>query len=66
METTAVSPKDTIWFLLLIFSADVGGMLGLCLGASVLTLIEFAEFGVFTSSGVYKRKMFQSKVMPKT
>ena len=59
-------PKDTVSFLLFILSADVGGMLGLCLGASVLTLMEFAEFGVSASSGIYKRKILQSKVVPKT
>ena len=66
VEATAISPKDTVSFLLFILSADVGGMLGLCLGASVLTLMEFAEFGVFASSGIYKRKILQSKVVPKT
>ena len=33
--------------LIMLFSGDVGGVLGLLLGASAFTIIEFAQFTIF-------------------
>lgn len=33
--------------IIMLFSGDVGGVLGLFLGASAFTIIEFAQFTVF-------------------
>ena len=44
-----------------LLSANLGGQMGLFLGASILTLGEVAEFIVLTACMAYKRLRFKMK-----
>ena len=65
MYVAQVHSFKFIQIVLHVFSADVGGMLGLCLGASILTLLEFLEFSIGVSTGIYRSKFLNFQVTPK-
>ena len=52
---------------MLLLPANFGGTLGVCLGASLLTLLEFIEFGVMTLYNFFiqpKKMKRDNAVMP--
>ena len=55
-------PSITAWQLV----CDLGGSLGLCLGASLITVVEFGEMFVITISKYLSKKSKQGKMKQKT
>ena len=42
------------------FVANLGGMLGLCLGASLLTMAEFIEYAVIAIAAFFNKRSIRS------
>ena len=47
----------SVLFVVFVFSAEVGGLLGLCLGASMLTVAEIFEMLILCIAHLFKREI---------
>jgi len=54
-----VNVHSTLHLVSCVLAGNLGGTLGLCIGASLLTICEFIQFGVFSLIRCVNRKREQ-------